>query len=141
MTDKPKKKQGFAAHPELINRKGRLPTGTTVAELTRAFLAEEITLENKDKNTGQVTSSVTARREEFLRKNLFTLAMSSPEHGARIRATEAIFDRAYGKAPQEIKTTPTDNTIQVVDYSKLSTVELRRLIELFKRARVTPAGI
>lgn len=59
-------------------------------------------------------------------KTLEDIAMNGENEGARVRASEALLDRAWGKAIQP--TSVEDNAVERADISEYPSSELRRMI-------------
>jgi hypothetical protein len=109
-----KKKQGFAAHPELINRKGRVPSGTSIAEITRQFLEQKATLTFiVNKETGEKKTE-TKLRNDFINEKLFKIVMQNEDLGASVRAADSLRDRAYGKPNQSVDLKTQGLTVNII---------------------------
>jgi DNA-binding LacI/PurR family transcriptional regulator len=110
--DKKDRKQGFAAHPELINRKGRGKSGTTIAELTRQFLEEKISLTVTNTDGTKRTEKDT--RENFINRRLFNIVIQPDDPGASVRAADSLRNRAYGMPAQAVDLKTQGMTVNII---------------------------
>jgi len=94
---KTKKKQGFAAHPESINRNGRPPKERAIAHLQAEYLKGTI-----DTEGGKIT------REEALVKAWYDMALNDPG------AMRGFVAHLEPEPTQSIETEMT-TTIQLID--------------------------
>jgi len=110
--DKKDRKQGFAAHPELINRKGRAKVGNTIAEITRDFLQKKISLTITNADGSKRTEKDT--RENFINRRLFNIVIQTDDPGASVRAADSLRNRAYGMPQQSVGLESDGNKISII---------------------------
>ena len=94
-------KQGFAAHPENINRKGRKPRGETLAEVLRELGGE--TLQDTNITHERHWWQAVAHALDLLAEGIASGSFKASELSAFKVLMEMWHDRAYGKP-----TTPID---------------------------------
>jgi len=90
-----KKKTGFAAHPENINRKGRPPKGSTITDRIMMKLEDTISMVKRTKDGKR--RRVTLTYVDALVDTLFRLAFNGDR-----KAIRDIVERVEGKPLQQV---------------------------------------
>jgi len=78
-----KDKRGFGSHPENINRKGRPPSGESMADLLKKVMEEERTVEIKDKKGKSTGKTRRARIKELFIEAVLDNALDGKEQSQK----------------------------------------------------------
>lgn len=111
-----KPKGGFVKGDPRINRKGRTPLGTTLAEYLRKIIEET--------DDG---------KKQSIADQMMMVAISKAKRG-QFQFWEAIFNRAYGKVPDKVEI----DSQEKPDLSKLTKEEIETWMRLLEKSKPKP---